>query len=90
MCLKTAEQEANSVDPDQMPHFVASGLGLHCLLGQYQHTDAEHSFPYFSQKTGFEFLSNLHVSLGDNFLGMSELHIRGKMNRSMLGKNFSR
>ena len=22
---------ANSVDPDQMPHFVASNLGLHCL-----------------------------------------------------------
>ena len=21
-----------SVDPDQMPHFVASDLGLHCLL----------------------------------------------------------
>ena len=23
---------ANSVDPDQMPHFVASNLGLHCLV----------------------------------------------------------
>ena len=23
---------ANSVDPGQMPHFVASDLGLHCLL----------------------------------------------------------
>ena len=23
---------ANSVDPDQMPHSVASDLGLHCLL----------------------------------------------------------
>ena len=22
---------ANSVDPDQMPHSVASDLGLHCL-----------------------------------------------------------
>ena len=22
---------ANNVDPDQMPHFVASDLGLHCL-----------------------------------------------------------
>ena len=22
---------ANSEDPDQMPHFVASDLGLHCL-----------------------------------------------------------
>ena len=22
----------NNVDPDQMPHFVASDLGLHCLL----------------------------------------------------------
>ena len=22
---------ANNVDPDQMPHFVASNLGLHCL-----------------------------------------------------------
>ena len=23
---------ANSVDPDQMPHFAASDLNLHCLL----------------------------------------------------------
>ena len=23
---------ANSVDPDQMPHYVASDLGLRCLL----------------------------------------------------------
>ena len=23
---------ANSIDPDQMPHSVASDLGLHCLL----------------------------------------------------------
>ena len=23
---------ANSVDPDQMPHYVASDLGLHCLF----------------------------------------------------------
>ena len=22
---------ANNVDPDQMPYYVASGLGLHCL-----------------------------------------------------------
>ena len=22
---------SNNVDPDQMPHYVASGLGLHCL-----------------------------------------------------------
>ena len=22
---------ANTVDPDQMPHYVASDLGLHCL-----------------------------------------------------------
>ena len=22
---------ANDVDPDQMPHYVASDLGLHCL-----------------------------------------------------------
>ena len=26
---------ANSVDPDQMPHSVASDLGLHCLLMSY-------------------------------------------------------
>ena len=32
MCLKTAEWVENSVDPDQMPHSVASDLGLHCLL----------------------------------------------------------
>ena len=25
-------QIANSVDPDQMPQYVASDLGLHCLL----------------------------------------------------------
>ena len=30
--LKTAGQVANSVDPDQMPHSVASDQGLHCLL----------------------------------------------------------
>ena len=29
---KTAGWMANSVDPDQMPHSVASDLGLHCLL----------------------------------------------------------
>ena len=23
---------ANNVDPDQLPHYVASDLGLHCLL----------------------------------------------------------
>ena len=23
---------ANNEDPDQMPHYVASDLGLHCLL----------------------------------------------------------
>ena len=23
--------EANTVDPDQMPHYVVSDLGLHCL-----------------------------------------------------------
>ena len=26
-----AELFANNVDPDQMPHSAASGLGLHCL-----------------------------------------------------------
>ena len=29
MCLKLAEWMANSVDPDEMPHFAASHLGLH-------------------------------------------------------------
>ena len=24
---------ANNVDPDEMPHIVASHLGSHCLLG---------------------------------------------------------
>ena len=24
--------KANNADPDLKPHFVASGLGLHCLL----------------------------------------------------------
>ena len=28
---KTAKLFANSGDPDQMPHFAASDLGLHCL-----------------------------------------------------------
>ena len=32
LCLKVAEWVANSVDPDEMPHFAASHLGLHCLL----------------------------------------------------------
>ena len=32
MCVKTAGGVANSVDPDQMPHFAASDLGQHCLL----------------------------------------------------------
>ena len=31
MCLDMAICIANSVDPDQMPHSVASDLGLHCL-----------------------------------------------------------
>ena len=29
--MEIAVFNANSVDPDQMPHFVASDLGLHCL-----------------------------------------------------------
>ena len=28
---KMAKLSTNSGDPDQMPHSVASGLGLHCL-----------------------------------------------------------
>ena len=32
LCVKIAEWGANSVDPDEMPHSVASHLGLHCLL----------------------------------------------------------
>ena len=28
-------QLANNVDPDQMPHYVASDLGLHCLPTLY-------------------------------------------------------
>ena len=32
LCLKTAGQVANSVDPDQMPQNAASGQGPHCLL----------------------------------------------------------
>ena len=32
MCLKTAGWGKDSRDPDQMPHFVASYLGLHSLL----------------------------------------------------------
>ena len=32
MCIKTAKWVANSVDPDQMPHSVASKLGLQYLL----------------------------------------------------------
>ena len=32
MCLKKILHEwKNSVDPDQMPHYVASDMGLHCL-----------------------------------------------------------
>ena len=29
--IKSIERVANSVDPDQTPHFAASDLGLHCL-----------------------------------------------------------
>ena len=32
LCLIIAECVANSADPDEMPHSVASHLGLHCLL----------------------------------------------------------
>ena len=32
MCLKTTQLVANSVDPDQMLHFVAFDLGPQCLL----------------------------------------------------------
>ena len=31
-CLKTAGCVVNSADPYQMPHSVASDLGLHCML----------------------------------------------------------
>ena len=31
MFCKISELNANSVDPDQMPHSEASDLGLHCL-----------------------------------------------------------
>ena len=32
LCLKIAGRVASSVDPDEMLHFAASHLGLHCLL----------------------------------------------------------
>ena len=32
MCLKSAGQVANIVDPDQMPRSAAFNMGLHCLL----------------------------------------------------------
>ena len=32
VCLKIAGWVANSVDPDEMPHFAVSHLGLYCLL----------------------------------------------------------
>ena len=32
LCLKIAGWVANSVDPDETPHFAASHLGLYCLL----------------------------------------------------------
>ena len=38
LCLKVAGWVANSADPDEMPHYVASHLGLHCLL--------RHVFPF--------------------------------------------
>ena len=31
ICLRWKILLANNVDPDQMPHHVASDLGLHCL-----------------------------------------------------------
>ena len=32
LCLKIAGWVANSVDPEEITHFAASHLGLHCLL----------------------------------------------------------
>ena len=31
LIIETSVLNANSVDPDQMPHSAASDLGLHCL-----------------------------------------------------------
>ena len=33
--MEIAKVNANSADPDQMPHSVASDLGLHCLLNPF-------------------------------------------------------
>ena len=33
LCLKIAGSVADSVDPDETPHFTASNLELLCLLG---------------------------------------------------------
>ena len=41
---------SNNVDPDQMPHYVASDLGLHCL---------PMTFYGFPGKTGLTVQSNL-------------------------------
>ena len=37
---------ANSVDPDEMPHYVAFHQGLHCLLRQNQSSEKEILWQY--------------------------------------------
>ena len=43
---------ANNVDPDQMPHYVASDLGLYCLpLALFTGFQARMGQPFFDQIT---------------------------------------
>ena len=49
---------ANSVEPDEMPHFLESDLGLHCLIRPVRpNTFGKYSSPMASQchVTSFKF-----------------------------------
>ena len=63
-CLLFAGLVANNVDPDEMPRFVMSHLGLHCLL--------RHVCPNTYRKNG-TFKFNIKHSLGK----ISRQHING-------------
>ena len=43
---------ANSVDPDQMPHYVASDLRLHCLPMTLLQVSRKDPFTGFQERMG--------------------------------------
>ena len=62
MPVKAAGWTANNVDPDQMPHSVASDLGLHYLLRpvcpyaymHYENTPFQIYWEFYHQKMNFQ------------------------------------